>query len=375
MKPQDSVARPSWTPVSVCPNWAFWVAILGGGVARLYQCWQPLARTADLYRHIFTGIMVGEQGWRAAAMPLAAWSARAGAISPWSELPYNYPPLTLAFFRCFALTYPSVLTAKLFLTACEGLNTCLVLRLTGQRALAALYWCLPLSIWWVSREGQIEPLQNSLVLIALIGLRSARPWSWGAWLAACQVKVLPVLAAPQFIRHLFLLTPRRRHLALAWSLAALTPLAVSMCLWPVVSQVLSSFHQPMTFNFWHWRAPFDARFRGWAPPALELWVHCFQAILAGFILLLLWRRRFAWDAALTCLLFLGASATMGIFQGWYFCALIPFVLCAKGAADRLWLVVLVQLCEPLSLWQIFIRPVGWGGPTHLIPISQLLTAP
>ena len=66
---------------------------------------------------------------------------------------------------------------------------------------------------------------------------------------------------------------------------------------------------------------------------------------------------------------------MGVFQGWYFCALIPFVLCSEIGMDRLRLVILVQLCEPLSLWQLFVHPVGWGGPSHLIPISQFLTGP
>jgi hypothetical protein len=351
------------------------VALTAATIIRGWECTQLPAKTGDIYRHLLTGVMVRDTGWQAATLPLDVWSPGARQIAPWTAQPYNYPPLALGFFVFLAYVGPSVLIAKLVLTALELLNACLVFHLTGSRCVAAVYWCLPLSIWWVSREAQFEPLQNTLVLLGLIGLRANRRWSWACWVAACQVKIFAVLLAPQFAWRWCALAPIPRLRALALAVLALFPTVLACAFWPVIHQTLSTFSWDVIWNPWHWRALLDVRYGHWCPSYLLLWMRCATLFLAGAIVWLGLRDRMEKDAVIAPLLFLIASVVMAVFQGWYFCALIPLVLAPRGTVAKLFLLALVQCCEPLSVYQLCVRPVGWGSPSAKVQVTEFMVGP
>ncbi len=181
------------------PRWALVLIAFLCLALRLWHCQHPLERAADAYRHLYTGLMVQELGWSSLAQPFTAWSPTVAPIAAWAEFPCNYPPLTALLFRIVAGTWQSILIVKLLLTACEALNAWLVYRLTRHALVALAYWCPPLTIWWVSCEAQIEPLRNTLVLVALNGVRAGRPWGWGAWIDAILVRASAIFLAPQIL--------------------------------------------------------------------------------------------------------------------------------------------------------------------------------
>lgn len=106
--------------------------MLGTGL-RIGECFKLPAKSGDIYRQLLTGIMVQDEGWASVAQPLTAWAPGTAAIASWADHPYNYPPLPILFFRLIASIGPSVLVAKILLTACEAANSWLVFRLTGDR--------------------------------------------------------------------------------------------------------------------------------------------------------------------------------------------------------------------------------------------------
>jgi len=93
----------------------------------------------------------------------------------WSGLAYNYPVVALLFFTGIAKLSPTIFFVKFALTFIEAVNTAVIFRYTNQIWLALLYWASPISIWWVSHEGQFEPLQNLFVLVALLVLKKTKP--------------------------------------------------------------------------------------------------------------------------------------------------------------------------------------------------------
>ncbi len=372
--PSDSAAHPLTSHRPIYRH-ALWALIALGLLLRFWECSQPPERTGDVYRHLLTGLMVRDLGWSAVAQPLDAWSPRAAEFAPWTDHAYNYPPLALVFFRLVVLIWPTVLCVKLLLTGIEALNTWLVFQLTGCPVTAAVYWCLPVSIWWVSREAQIEPLQNCALLLALVGVERKKSGSVAAWVYACQVKVSAIFMAPYFWTAWRSQPARTRIRMFGLGVFALWPVLLAACFWPVLAQTFHTASWEVTFNQWHWRAIFDARFGGWGRWPLLLWMRIATLALAFVAAWLTWRGRLAASACFSLFLFLGASATMGVFQGWYFCAMVPFVLLARDLMARLTLLVLLQLSEPLSVYQLAFGPIGWGHRTELVPLTEAMHKP
>lgn len=58
-----------------------------------------------------------------------------------------------------------------------------------------------------------------------------------------------------------------------------------------------------------------------------------------------------------------------------FSALIPQILIPRSVVSKLLLILVVQLCEPLSVYQLVIRPIGWGAPHEFVQATDLLSKP
>ena len=248
----------------------FAAAVIAVAVLRLRHCSELTANTADIVRHLLYGLLVLDQGASAAAVPLAAWSD-AWPPAPWIGLPYNYPVLALGFFTGVAAASPTIFFAKLALTAVEAVNAVLVAKVTEERWLGLLYFACPASIWWVSREGQFEPLQNLFALVALLLLRRGRVGGAFVGLAlAIQVKVTALALLPVFVAIAWRQHRGRAPVGAAAFVLGFVPTALACTAYPAVAQVFS-FSAPLSYNpyFWNPAADLFAWNPGWLIAANE----------------------------------------------------------------------------------------------------------
>ncbi|MFY9222627.1 MAG: hypothetical protein WAQ98_08155, partial [Blastocatellia bacterium] len=137
------------------------------GLLRFYYCCQTTINTGDTLRHISWGLIINEHGYLAINQNLVAFYPQLKFVA-WNHLPFNYPILALVFDQIVTYIYPSLFCIKLVLTIVEFFNTLLVKKLTNNWLLTFFYWASPISIWWVSHEGQFEPLQNIFIFLALL---------------------------------------------------------------------------------------------------------------------------------------------------------------------------------------------------------------
>ena len=183
--------------------------------------------TTDLLRHVLYGRLVLDHGLAMASRSLLELGLTADLV-PFKEVPYNYPVLALAWFVGVAALSPTLFCARLGLTILEAANAWLLYKVTRDPWFGVLYWCLPVSIWFVSREGQFEPLQSFFVLLALLALKK-RPLLAAALMGlAIQVKVTAVFLLPYLVLSLARQSPRQLWPALGALAASFLPTLAAM---------------------------------------------------------------------------------------------------------------------------------------------------
>jgi hypothetical protein len=315
--------------------------------------------------------MFNAEGWTAGSRPLTVWAPDLARQVSWGQIPMNYPPLTGGFFQAVAWIHPSLFAAKLALTALEALCAWLVARVTGDRRLGIGYWCLPLSIWWVSHEGAFEPLQNLFVLLALLAWQRRRELAPGALLLAVQVKVFALFLAP-WVAWTSLRNRRSALAAAPWTVAALLPTALAMLAYPVLLQVVHTIGAGGRFNVYDWRALFDASYRWWLPVRFVVWVQAATAVALVWLGIEVVRAPAHALPWLGAFLFLAAAKFLTVFQPWYFLAFLPLWLPAVPAPRRFGWLILTQFCEPLSVWQLLFGPSGPMPPHGGLGLFQHL---
>ncbi len=332
------------------------VALIGIAVLRVQFCFQTLASTGDAVRHICWGSIVNHQGYSVIGRPLAELAPGLKHVC-WSDLPYNYPILSLLFDQLCAAIYPGVVTVKLLLTAIELINTYLVLKLTRSRLLSALYWASPLSIWWVSHEGQFEPLQSLFILLALI-LFSRKKYCNSAYLVlglGIQVKLTAVFLLPYFV----LSEDDVRHVVkrAVWFALAFVPSVLVFLVANPISLMLQS--TALHYNPYHFNV-LNTEWFGWNP----LWLIISNQVASYGLLLTLvgyafWRRnRRSLAEALPLVLYLVFVKSLANAQFWYMLTVIPLVLTISEERFRNTLFFLTPLLDIRSLAQIFVGPFG-----------------
>ncbi|MEO7326334.1 MAG: hypothetical protein ABIW82_16045, partial [Dokdonella sp.] len=228
---------------------------------RLYQCALLPIETGDVVRNLIYGVLVTHYGFSASTEALTHFSSAWSDVS-WAAFPYSYPPVALAFFALVATVSPTVFAVKLALTALEALNAAAIARLCRSRSLGLLYWASPMSIWWVSREGQFEPLQASLTLLSLLTLASF-PFVSGAALAlAISSKITAGVIVPVFAYRLLQMKPAHRSLAALGLVAGFLPALFAEISYHGMSNVLH-YGSLLTYNPYYWN-PFADMF-AWNP--------------------------------------------------------------------------------------------------------------
>lgn len=352
-----------------------WCAVVAGTAAlRLFYATRMLAQTGDLVRHLCYGVLVGRYGFGVAGRPLDSLPLLHLVGVSWSFVPYNYPIVTLSFFSGVAALAPTLFFARLCLTLLEAANAALVWRFTGSRWLAALYWAAPVSLWWVSREGQFEPLQNLFVFGALCLLVPSRqkaslfPLAFLLLALGVQVKLSAAFLLPFFIITVWHAERRRLFSCLLAFLGGLIPTLLALQAYPILNAISGAL-AALNYNPYFWN-PCDKLMvtRHWTPAWLAL---LNAAVTWPLLLFLAWRflrspRR--WEL-LAPLLFLIAIKTHANVQFWYMALWPSFILPVSDRRLRWVLFAVYPLLDVTSALALLGHPLGPLNPPAYQTIS------
>jgi hypothetical protein len=325
-------------------------------LARLIECLQLPIETGDIARNVLYGALAGQHGLSAAGHALTDFSPRWAEIS-WSRFPYSYPPVTLAFFALLASMSPTIFAAKLGLTLLEAANAMLIGKLNRSPWLGLAYWASPMSIWWVSREGQFEPLQGFFSLLALLLVGSA-PLLCGIAIAlAISVKLTAAALLPWVLLRLRHAGPRALRMGLAGLALGLLPSALAELSYRGVSNVFR-FGSLLVYNPYYWNPRADMF--AWNGP----WLIAVNEIASyGFLAVLLVacarargvRARMAYLAPIAFVLFCKTHANV---QFWYFLLLPAFLMTLPRGRLRIALIALCPLLDVRGGFEAFHGAAG-----------------
>jgi len=328
-------------------------------LVRGYFCGQDPVNSGDAVRHLLHSLHVLDGGLAAAGVPLQELDPDL-AGSTWSAFPYNYPPVTLAFFVLVAALAPAITAVKVALTVIEALNAWLLARVTGNRWLGLLYWASPVSIWWVSGEGQFEPLQAAFMLGAILAVRKRPILAMALLGLGVQVKLTAVLLLPWLAVRIWKQHRDKAWIAAGAFAASFSPTLLAMLSYPVLDAITSTFGT-LRYNPYFWN-PWDPEIFRWNPG----WLVGINAAATWAMLGALgW---FGWKsedrlAYLAPVLFLLLLKTSSLGQFWYVLLFPAFVAPIPDQAVRAWLVGVTPLMDVRSLIQLVSGPFGFvvGG--------------
>lgn len=300
--------------------------------------------TGDIARNVLYGALVDAHGFGAANQALIAFSSAWTEIS-WARFPYSYPPIALAFFAFVGSISPTLFAAKFALTAIEALNAWFVARLNRSAWLGLAYWVSPLSIWWVSREGQFEPLQNAFALLALL-LVGASPLLCGIALAlAISTKLTAAALAPWIAFRLWQAGRRALALGACGIVLGFLPCVAAEINYHGVSNVFR-YGALLVYNPYYWNPSADLF--AWNTP-LQIAANQLTSwgLLAILLIACLRSRTFADRLGyLAPIAFIAFCKIHTNVQFWYFLLLPVFLMTIPHRRLRF---ALVALCPLLDL--------------------------
>ncbi len=324
------------------------------GALRIYYCTVLPVNTGDITRHLYTGLVVLKRGLATAGQPLVSSFPGASGVA-WAGLPYNYPIFTLTYFTAIAAIMPTIFFAKLSLTAVEGINAFLVRRITGSRGLGLLYWAMPASVWWVSHEGQFEPLQALFTFTAMTAFSSYPVWSGVLLAFAIQTKVTALFLIPLFMWRAW----HRRSLG-PWFLGlvlGVIPTFLAQTQFKAVKMGFFSGRHALIYNPYFWN-PWNKVYWAWHPDWLIVWaqVATYGAILAIVAAAYISKKPIDYLAPFT---FLAACKVASQAQFWYLVLLPTFLVPLRHRGIRTIALVAIIWLEPVSAVQIVSGPFGY----------------
>lgn len=333
---------------------------------RLYYCTQLTINTGDTLRHICWGLFVNQYDYSVITEKLTSFHQQLDFVA-WSQKAYNYPIITLLFDQLIARIYPSIFFMKFALTLIEAINTALIYKLTKSKFLTFFYWASPLSIWWVSHEGQFEPLQSMFVLLALVlfAEKSRRDIAWAVLGLAIQVKLTAVFLVPYLIfkEESFKILFRRGIFFLVSFAPSLIIASVTNPLYLLLKSFGAIFN-PYYYNF------FNAGLFFWLPKWM---IFIYQFTSYGLLITLFIygfsNKKERIIEALPAILFLIflKSIINGVY--WYVMVLYPFILLISNTRLRNILWISCILLEFYSLLEMIFGPYGYMQPHYYDPLN------
>lgn len=337
---------------------------------RLRECFLFPINTTDVLRHLFYGLFVWRDGLSAAARPLRELNPSLTTVA-WSNLPYNYPIMALGFDSLVGRLWPSVFFYKFTLTIVEAATTWGVYVYTRERWLAALYWAAPLSIWWVSREAQFEPVQNLFIIAALC---LSRKHSFGAFLMlalAIQTKLLAVLLLPLFVVPIATSDPRRLRPAILGFLCGCIPsFLIESFAFPSWSFVFK-YSNPGVYNPYYWY-PFAPNAFRWIPGWLIVVNEVLTFSFLGFLLVSMAKsaNRLPYIAPLLLMLLVKFHSHV---QPWYLLLLPVLLLPIEDRRRRLLLILFALFLDFHTVAQLIAGPFGYVMPHYFDGLTVFTT--
>lgn len=365
---QNEIYNTTLRTKSTYTLWVFILLIIGVAALRFFYCIQLPVNTGDIIRHIYYGLFVDQNGLSAAGKSLVELDPHLQKIA-WSSLRYNYPIVTLFFFAIVVKFSPTIFFAKFVLTLIEALNSLLVYKYSKQRFLALIYWASPISIWWVSHEGQFEPLQNIFIISALFFLPKRKSLAFILLALAVQVKLTAVLFLPYFLlqtRHekLGSLT----HIFTAFVIGFL-PTIVTIFHYPAISQIFSTITS-LNYNPYYWNF-FNHRMFGWNPIGLIIINQLSSYGILFFLFICMFKHGDIENFIAPCLFILICKLN-NLCQFWYFILFMPFLLPIYDKRLRLRLFMITYFLDVRSLAQILCGPLGHIVGTYYQGLTPFL---
>lgn len=351
---------------------------LAVAVLRVYHLSQLPANTSDVVRHLIQGLVVLKHGLASAGTSLTAYYPQLWPL-PFATEPYHYPVVTLLFFTGIAALSPSVYFAKLALTLVVATNAVMLYKLTRQAWVATLYWCYPASIWWVSREGQFEPLQELFVFAALLTQSRSIIAAFALLALAVQTKLTAVLLLPVLLWRARRQDPSERlrrtlSRALLGMTVGLSPTLIALRYYPSLDWLTAG--APLRYNPYYFK-PFAAEMFLWHPPWLVAWNQLASYGLLLALIVLGWRLRRRVEFA-GAALFVGLCKVVTQAQFWYLLLLPSFFSVISQSRVRLLLFALLPLLELRSTSELALGPWGYRvdpGFFGSLTVTDLIVLP
>ena len=189
---------------------------------RLFCCFRVPLCTTDLLRNMGYGLEFWDYGPQVYDLYPEDFSP-ASYSTLWPVHYYTYPAITLLFFALIVKIWPSIVFGKLILTLLAAINCFYIRRLTRNPWLALLYWINPLSIWFVSYEGQFEEMAVFWVLLAISALRKNQPIAYLYLAIGIQTKLFPVFLIPYFLQCTYQSDENYQGAGFAWFVVGFLP--------------------------------------------------------------------------------------------------------------------------------------------------------
>jgi len=331
----------------------FW-AFLAVSILRLSLVLQPPVNSTDLLRNLGFGKEFWNYGFHIYDYRPMDFVGTSYA-DLWAEYRLIYPGMMLLFFALVAKIWPALAFGKLVLTLVEAANAYLVGRISGERWLGLIYYLNPASVWWVSREGQFEPVVVLFMLLGLLFLKRRPLWAYLALALSMQVKYLSAVLLPYFVRQ----QPHWSRAALGFALG-LIPSFAFISQGDYILHTLRPGHLSEGCNSYAWNFLDPSKLCG-SPNWLVAWNAVLTYGLLALAIFFMARQRRVTEY----FGFVGYLALLKTFswaQFWYLLVLPALALPIQHKWARRSLLAL-SCAEVVALHGLFIAPFGWVNPT------------
>jgi hypothetical protein len=352
----------TWTVMRAAPSTrhGLWICVALAVVCRVPLVVAEPTLSDDIYRYVWDGRIqrFGHSPYVSAPADPALDSLHVPVtrLTSYPQLPTIYPPMAQWCFRAVASISESVLAFKLAFVACDLLVVLLLLRwltLAGHSPWRVLVYAWnPLVLLEVAGSGHVDALGALLLFASYLAFAERLPMLAAvSFVAAVEVKFLPVVLAPLFWRRI-----RVRDAAVAgvvgFGLA-----------WPFLGGALQAPIGSLPTYLEHWR------FNGPAFAAIESlvagrWVTLVPA-LAGLAVAMCVRTQaaspwaWAWPMGVALVL-------MPAVYPWYLVWLAPFLVVLETAPLLVWT---QSVLGTYIVWRIVAAGGAWRLPWWVLVLE------
>lgn len=352
----------AWTILRAPPTTrkGLWVCLALALVCRAPLVIAEPTLSDDIYRYVWDG-RVQRLGHNPYASPpsdpaLAGLHTPVTRLTSQPALPTIYPPAAQWFFRGVMAIHESVLALKVAFIVCDALIILLLLRWldhTGQGPWRVLVYAWnPLVLIEVAGSGHVDVLGALLLFLSFLALSERRTLLAAlSFVAAVEVKFLPIVLAPMFWRRI---RARDVVLATAFGLALAVPFLGGTLGLPVGSL-------PTYLGKWRFNGPAFALIERFLP---SRWLVALPAAAGLAVAARLRTERvspstWAWPMAASLLL-------MPAVYPWYLLWLTPYI----GVLETLPMLVWTQtVLLTYMVWRYSAEGFGWRLPWWVLAVE------